>query len=108
MTSSSHEYVLSAASRHKSSYSGGTGGNCREVATEFTGAAMWRKSTFSGGSGGDCLEVADGLTGIVPVRDSKTPHAPGLAFQAPVWSAFVTEVKTARLETRSEAPSGRS
>ncbi|MFE4059041.1 DUF397 domain-containing protein [Streptomyces sp. NPDC059096] len=95
MTSSSHEYDLSAASWRKSSYSGGTGGNCVEVATEFPGAAIWRKSTFSGGSGGDCLEVADGLTGMVPVRDSKTPHAPGLAFPAPAWSAFVTGVKTA-------------
>ncbi|MFD5751222.1 DUF397 domain-containing protein [Streptomyces sp. NPDC127033] len=59
-------------------------------------AATWRKSTYSGGTGGNCLEVAvgpDGPGGTVPVRDSKTPHIPGLVFRARVWSVFVTEVK---------------
>jgi Domain of unknown function (DUF397) len=36
----------------KSSYSGGAGGACLEVALE------WRKSTYSDGSGGQCVEVA--------------------------------------------------
>ncbi|MYZ38602.1 MULTISPECIES: DUF397 domain-containing protein [unclassified Streptomyces] len=58
-------------------------------------AASWHKSSFSGPSGGDCLEVADGLTGIVPVRDSKNPTGPVLTFQATAWSAFVTQVKAA-------------
>ncbi|MEE1800513.1 DUF397 domain-containing protein [Streptomyces sp. NPDC101062] len=95
MKSSSREYDLSAATWHKASYSGGDGGNCLEVAREFPGSAAWRKSTYSGGTGGNCLEVADGLAGIVPVRDSKTPHARGLVFQAGAWTAFVTELKTA-------------
>ncbi|MFD8967399.1 DUF397 domain-containing protein [Streptomyces sp. NPDC059568] len=108
----SHEYDLSGASWHKSSYSGGDGGNCLEVAREFVGAATWRKSSYSGasggdclevgawrksthsdGSGGDCLEVADGLTGIVPVRDSKRPTGPVLTFQATAWATFVTQVQ---------------
>ncbi|WP_405797792.1 DUF397 domain-containing protein [Streptomyces sp. NBC_01506] len=72
---------------HKSSYSGGDGGNCLEMGT-------WRKSTYSGGSGGDCLEVADGLADIVPVRDSKSPEIPGVIFPAPAWSAFVASLKT--------------
>jgi hypothetical protein len=82
----SPEYDLPTATWHKSSYSGGDGGDCLEVAT-------WRKSTHSDGSGGNCLEVADGHPGIVPVRDSKTPHTPGLVFRAATWSAFVENVK---------------
>ncbi|GGU67512.1 toxin [Streptomyces albospinus] len=80
------EYDLSTATWHKSSYSGGDGGNCLEV-------AAWRKSTYSGGSGGNCLEVSDGHPGIVPVRDSKDPQGPGLAFRAPAWTTFIAGVK---------------
>ncbi|MFE4912400.1 DUF397 domain-containing protein [Streptomyces sp. NPDC056652] len=50
MKSSSHEYDLSGVSWHKSSYSGGDGGNCLEVGS-------WQKSTYSDGSGGNCLEI---------------------------------------------------
>ncbi|NUK28432.1 DUF397 domain-containing protein [Streptomyces lunaelactis] len=86
MEISSPEYNLSTATWHKSSYSGGDGGECLEVAT-------WRKSSYSGGSGGDCLEVADGHPDIVPVRDSKNPDGPKLVFPAATWSAFVTDLK---------------
>ncbi|MFE6836372.1 DUF397 domain-containing protein [Streptomyces sp. NPDC057705] len=79
------EYDLSAAVWHKSSYSGGDGGNCLEMAT-------WRKSTYSDGTGGDCLEVADGHPGIVPVRDSKVPDGPHLTFRDTAWAAFVTSL----------------
>ncbi|MCM1975208.1 DUF397 domain-containing protein [Streptomyces sp. G1] len=76
------EYDIATATWHKSSYSGGDGGDCLEMAT-------WRKSTHSGGSGGDCLEVADGHPDIVPVRDSKVPNGPHLTFAAPAWAVFV-------------------
>ncbi|MFE4636572.1 DUF397 domain-containing protein [Streptomyces sp. NPDC056773] len=76
------EYDISTATWHKSSYSGGSGGDCLEMAT-------WRKSTYSDGTGGDCLEVADGLPHIVPVRDSKDPDGPHLTFGAPAWAVFV-------------------
>lgn len=56
--------------------------------TELAGA-VWRKSTRSGGSGGDCVEVADNLPGVVGVRDSKDPHGPALAFPVATWSAFL-------------------
>ncbi|MGW5233217.1 DUF397 domain-containing protein [Streptomyces nodosus] len=82
------EYDLDAVTWHKSSYSGGSGGNCLEV-------SRWRKSTYSGGSGGDCLEVADGHPALVPVRDSKNPHGPKLVFRAEAWSAFLSDVKNA-------------
>jgi hypothetical protein len=55
----------------------------------------WRKSSYSGGSGGDCLEVAAGDAAVVPVRDSKNPHGPGLRFQAEAWSVFVDGIKAA-------------
>lgn len=105
----SPEYDLSAAIWRKSSYSGGEGGNCLEVATwhksSYSGGsggnclevATWRKSTHSDGSGGDCLEVSDDHPGIVPVRDSKDPHGPALAFRAPAWTAFVEGVKSGAL-----------
>ncbi|MFG2294046.1 DUF397 domain-containing protein [Streptomyces sp. NPDC048603] len=55
-------------------------------------AAIWHKSSYSGGSGGDCLEVADGHPGIVPVRDSKQPDGPHLTFRTSTWAAFVTSL----------------
>ncbi|MCZ7415275.1 MULTISPECIES: DUF397 domain-containing protein [unclassified Streptomyces] len=39
------------------------------------------------------MEVADGFPGLVPVRDSKAPHGPALAFPAASWTAFVTGLK---------------
>ncbi|MEH1102625.1 DUF397 domain-containing protein [Micromonospora sp. CPCC 205561] len=56
--------------------------------TDLAGA-VWRKSTRSGGSGGNCVEVADNLPGVVGVRDSKDPYGPALAFTPRAWSAFV-------------------
>jgi hypothetical protein len=88
MKISSSDYDLSTATWHKSSYSGGSGGDCLEVAT-------WRKSTYSDGSGGNCLEVADGLPDVVPVRDSKATDGPVLAFRTAAWATFVTDLKRA-------------
>ncbi|MFI5868184.1 DUF397 domain-containing protein [Streptomyces sp. NPDC051546] len=82
MTSTA-EYDLSTAIWHKSSYSAGDGSDCLEMAT-------WRKSSYSAGDGGNCLEVADGHPHIVPVRDSKVPDGPHIAFGAPAWAAFIS------------------
>ncbi|WP_371537387.1 DUF397 domain-containing protein [Streptomyces sp. NBC_01023] len=57
--------------------------------------ATWQKSSYSGGDGGDCLEVADAFPGIVPVRDSKNPGGPALVFRAPAWIQFVADLKHA-------------
>ncbi|MGE7435452.1 DUF397 domain-containing protein [Kitasatospora sp. NPDC001175] len=62
-------------------------------------SAAWRKSSFSGGQGGDCIEVADGFPGVMPVRDSKDPDGPALVFPAEAWSAFVTGVKAGDFPT---------
>ena len=55
--------------------------------------ATWHKSSYSGGSGGNCLEVADGHPTVVPVRDSKNPLGPKLVFRAEAWAAFVEGVR---------------
>ncbi|WP_410811710.1 DUF397 domain-containing protein [Micromonospora sp. 067-2] len=60
--------------------------------TDLAGA-VWRKSTRSGGSGGDCVEVADNVPGVVGVRDSKDAAGPALAFAPAAWSAFLAQVK---------------
>jgi uncharacterized protein DUF397 len=56
--------------------------------------AAWRKSSYSGGGGGECLEVADNVPGLIPVRDSKDPGGPALLFPAASWSAFIDELKS--------------
>ncbi|MFI0937312.1 DUF397 domain-containing protein [Streptomyces sp. NPDC021020] len=61
--------------------------------SKVPGTAQWRKSSYSNVDGGECVEVADGLTGIVPVRDSKDPEGPALAFGTDAWVAFVGAVK---------------
>ncbi|MEU7619406.1 DUF397 domain-containing protein [Micromonospora rifamycinica] len=55
--------------------------------------AVWRKSTRSGGSGGDCVEVADNLPGVIGVRDSKDQAGPALRFPPTAWSAFVGDLR---------------
>ncbi|MEU0841289.1 DUF397 domain-containing protein [Streptomyces sp. NPDC005962] len=66
----------------KSSYSGGSGNACVEVAVE------WRKSNYSGAEGNACVEVA-ACPGAVHVRDSKDTAIPALTVAAPAWAAFV-------------------
>jgi hypothetical protein len=53
----------------------------------------WDKSSYSGGDGADCLEVAPGHPTLIPVRDSKNPLGPKLKFRAEAWSAFVEDLK---------------
>ncbi|NUR43775.1 MAG: DUF397 domain-containing protein [Streptomyces sp.] len=48
----------------------------------------WFKSSYSGGEGGECLEVAYG-TDVVHLRDSKTPEAPHLTLSPSTWAAFI-------------------
>jgi hypothetical protein len=78
---------LDRAEWRKSSYSGGNGGNCVEV------AGAWRTSTYSGGDGSNCVEVARNRPGTVAVRDSKDQAGPQLAVSDQAWAEFVTGIK---------------
>ena len=51
--------------------------------------ANWRKSSYSGGNGGACVEVASNLPDVVAVRDSKDPDGPRLVFSRGDWRAFL-------------------
>jgi hypothetical protein len=53
----------------------------------------WRKSSYSGGNGTDCVEVAD-RNGAVLVRDTKQ-HGNGQVHKFTVgeWRAFVASVR---------------
>jgi hypothetical protein len=42
--------------------------------------AHWRKSSYSGGNGGECVEIAH-VDGAIAVRDSKNPAGPLLTFR---------------------------
>ncbi|MEU9982366.1 DUF397 domain-containing protein [Streptomyces sp. NPDC050856] len=66
----------------KSSYSGGQGGDCVEV------AYTWTKSSYSGDQGGACVEVAT-CPHTVHVRDSKDITIPALAVSPTAWAEFV-------------------
>ncbi|CAL9527658.1 DUF397 domain-containing protein [Streptomyces sp. enrichment culture] len=55
----------------------------------------WFKSTYSGGGGGNCIEVAV-RTEAVLVRDSKDITRPALAVSPGAWSAFAAAVGGAR------------
>jgi hypothetical protein len=53
----------------------------------------WWKSSRSGGSGGQCVEVAADDAHWY-VRDSKAPHDGYLAVASESWNAFVSLVRT--------------
>ncbi|WP_328471715.1 DUF397 domain-containing protein [Streptomyces sp. NBC_00448] len=60
-----------------------------------TESPRWFTSSYSA-NGGQCVEVAANLAasrGIVPVRDSKDPGGPVLAFPAEAFASFVAGVK---------------
>lgn len=54
--------------------------------------AEWRKSARSGGTGGNCVEVARNLPGIVAVRDSKDQSGPALVFTRDEWRVFTAQL----------------
>ncbi|GAA1389729.1 DUF397 domain-containing protein [Kitasatospora putterlickiae] len=62
-------------------------------------AVAWRKSSYSGGNGGDCIEVAlaSPAPGVVPVRDSKDPSGPVLLFPSASWQSFLASLRDGSL-----------
>ena len=60
--------------------------------SDLTGA-VWHKSTRSGGNGGDCVEVAVNLPDVVAVRDSKDRDGETLTFSPGDWRDFLAGVR---------------
>jgi hypothetical protein len=53
----------------------------------------WRKSSYSGGSGGQCVEIAS-ADGQVSVRDTKdNERGPVLRVSADEWARFARTLK---------------
>ena len=54
----------------------------------------WRTSSYSGGNGGECVQVAaKPSAGRVLVRDSKNPDSPVLAVTSADWRRFTDHIK---------------
>ena len=66
---------------------------------DLSGAA-WRTSSYSGGNGGQCVEVAatTGPGQICAVRDSKNHRGPVLTFSSEQWRRFTAEAKAGRFD----------
>jgi Domain of unknown function (DUF397) len=62
--------------------------------------ARWRKSSYSGGNGGACVEMAVLPDGSRAVRDSKDPDGPKLTFAADEWLAFTAGMKAGEFDLR--------
>ncbi|MGP4022989.1 DUF397 domain-containing protein [Actinomadura sp. 3N407] len=58
----------------------------------MTSRPTWRKSSYSGGDGGHCVELAR-LSGGIGVRDSKDPDGPKLVMGRPEFAALVAALK---------------
>jgi hypothetical protein len=58
---------------------------------EGSSAVTWRASSYSGGNGGQCVEVA--ALGRVLVRDTKDRAGAVLTFTPDAWRAFAASVK---------------
>lgn len=72
----------------------------------MTSNLTWVKSSYSGGQGGNCVEVATLPGGGRAVRDSKDPQRPALRFTAAEWGAFTASVCGGG-PGRARAPSAR-
>ncbi|MGH3185136.1 MAG: DUF397 domain-containing protein [Streptosporangiaceae bacterium] len=64
--------------------------------------ATWHKSSYSGGNGGQCVEVAaiagrdSEPGGLCAIRDSKDPGGVVLAFSPGQWREFAAGIKAGR------------
>jgi hypothetical protein len=67
-------------------------------ATSDLAGVQWRKSTFSGGQGGDCVEIAALPGGNAAVRDSKHPANPALIFTRAEIRAWILGVKAGEFD----------
>jgi hypothetical protein len=76
-----------------------------DIAASLAGppAGTWFKSSYSGGEGNECLEVAD-LHDRVAVRDSKRPRGGTLTFSADAFATFVEGVVRGEDPVKARTP----
>jgi hypothetical protein len=66
--------------------------------------ARWRKSSYSGGQGGNCVDIADQGNRVL-VRDTKQDGAgPVLRFSPATWRRFADQVKRSLAPGRPGLP----
>ncbi|WP_329813961.1 DUF397 domain-containing protein [Streptomyces sp. JV185] len=65
------------------------------------GQVRWFKSSYSGGSGTECVEVAD-LASVIGVRDSKRPRKARLMVQRSAWTEFVRSLRSSECQGLAE------
>ncbi|MFF0887825.1 DUF397 domain-containing protein [Streptomyces sp. NPDC003456] len=65
--------------------------NSARHSTPNLSGAKWRSSTYSGGNN-ECVEIAVGIPTLIPVRDSKRPAGPVIAFGSHAWHAFISHL----------------
>jgi Domain of unknown function (DUF397) len=57
-------------------------------------STRWRTSSYSGGNGGECVQVAAAPSaGRILVRDSKDPEGPVLTLTPNEWRRFTGHIK---------------
>lgn len=59
--------------------------------------AVWRKSSYSGGNGGACIELAY-VGGYAGVRDSKHTAGDAIVIPEPRLAAFLASVKSGHFD----------
>jgi hypothetical protein len=59
----------------------------------MTSEREWVRSSYSGGQGGNCIEVAARRAERVVVRDSKDAQGPVLRFPREAWQVFTMGIK---------------
>jgi hypothetical protein len=64
---------------------------------------VWVKSSYSGGSGGNCIEVADQGSRVL-VRDTKDTAGPMLRFTPDAWRSFAGLLKADRSLSAERRP----
>ncbi|MEV2275709.1 DUF397 domain-containing protein [Nocardiopsis sp. NPDC049922] len=60
--------------------------------TVANGWQNWRKSSYSGGHGGECVEVAD-RPGAAAVRDTRNRELGHLAYPSAEWAGLLAVLK---------------
>ena len=80
-----------SANWRTSTYSGGNGGQCVEVAN-----APWRTSSYSGANGGQCVEVSTAAVQHVLVRDTTDRTGPVLSIGPTAWRTLTVAIRDGR------------